>query len=158
MLLLILLAFPVAEVVLMVQLAARFGWGLLAYLVFAAVCGWMLIQDERWVALGRMAETLRGGDHPVRALLTSAKKVVAGILLILPFTRPVARRLLTKVVERRLVVAPAFGAGSGLGPGFGPGFGAGFGPGWGRGGCLSLRGAAARWRTSTRSRRRRRPR
>ena len=84
LLLLILLALPVAEVVLMVQLAARFGWGLLAYLVFAAVCGWMLIQDERWVALGRMAETLRGGDHPVRALLTSAKKVVAGILLILP--------------------------------------------------------------------------
>ena len=28
---------------------------------------------------------------------------VAGILLILPFTRPVARRLLTTVVERRLV-------------------------------------------------------
>jgi len=84
LLLLILLAFPVAEVVLMVQLATRFGWGLLAYLVFAAVCGWMLIQDERWVALGRMAETLRGGDHPVRALLTSAKKVVAGILLIVP--------------------------------------------------------------------------
>ncbi|GAA1450299.1 hypothetical protein GCM10009641_82440 [Mycobacterium cookii] len=34
-----------------------------------------------------------------------------GIILILPFTRPVARRLLTSVVERRLVVVP----GSGLG-------------------------------------------
>ena len=43
---------------------------------------------------------------------------LAGILLILPFTRPVARRLLTSVVERRLVVAPAFG--TGFGPGFGP--------------------------------------
>lgn len=81
---LILLAFPVLELVLMFQLAERYGWGLLAYLVFAAVCGWLLIQDERWVAFGRMAETLREGQHPVRALLTSAKKVVAGILLILP--------------------------------------------------------------------------
>lgn len=83
-LLLILLAFPVLELVLMFQLAERFGWGLLGYLIFAAICGWLLIQDERWVAFGRMAETLREGEHPVRALLTSAKKVVAGILLILP--------------------------------------------------------------------------
>lgn len=83
-LLAILLAFPVLEVVLMIQLAERFGWGLLGYLIFAAVCGWLLIQDERWVAFGRMAETLREGHHPVRALLTSAKKIVAGILLILP--------------------------------------------------------------------------
>ena len=57
---------------------------------------------------------------------------IAGIVLILPFTRPVARRLLTKVVERRLVVAPSFGTPFGRpggGPGFGPGFGTGFGPG-----------------------------
>ena len=57
---------------------------------------------------------------------------IAGIVLILPFTRPVARRLLTKVVERRLVVAPTFGTPFGRpggGPGFGPGFGTGFGPG-----------------------------
>lgn len=84
LLLLILLAFPVLELVLMFQLAERYGWGLLGYLVCAAVCGWLLIRNERWVAFGRMAETLREGDHPVRALLTSAKKVVAGILLILP--------------------------------------------------------------------------
>lgn len=84
LLLLILLAFPVLEVVLMVQLAGRFGWGLLGYLMFAALCGWLLIQDERWVAFGRMAETLRAGQHPVRSLLTSAKKVLAGILLIVP--------------------------------------------------------------------------
>ena len=56
---------------------------------------------------------------------------VAGILLILPFTRPVARRLLTTVVERRLVAAPAFGGtfGGPFGAGFGPGFGPGSDPG-----------------------------
>ncbi|MES4938455.1 hypothetical protein ABVC11_18430, partial [Vibrio cholerae] len=47
---------------------------------------------------------------------------LAGILLILPFTRPVARRLLTTVVERRLLVVPTSGT-----PG-GPGFGFGTGP------------------------------
>jgi UPF0716 protein FxsA len=83
-LLAILLAFPVLELVLMFQLAERFGWGLLVYLVFAAICGWLLIQDERWVAFGRMAATLREGEHPVRALLASTKKIIAGILLIVP--------------------------------------------------------------------------
>lgn len=83
-LVLILLAFPVLELVLMFQLAERFGWGLLGYLVFAALCGWLLIQEERWAAVTRMADTLREGEHPVRAIMTSAKKVVAGILLILP--------------------------------------------------------------------------
>jgi UPF0716 protein FxsA len=34
-----------------------------------------------------------------------------GILLILPFTRPVARRLLTRVVSRRLLDAQRPGAG-----------------------------------------------
>ncbi|OIQ84117.1 phage T7 F exclusion suppressor FxsA [mine drainage metagenome] len=83
-LLAILLAFPALELVLMIWLAERFGWWLLVYLIFAAVCGWLLIQDERWVAFGRMAATLGEGQHPVRALLASARKVVAGILLILP--------------------------------------------------------------------------
>jgi UPF0716 protein FxsA len=84
LLLLILLAFPVVEVVLLVRLAGEYGWGLLAYLLFAAICGWQLIQDERWMAFGRMADAMRGGDHPIRALLTSAKKVLAGLLLIFP--------------------------------------------------------------------------
>ena len=84
LLLFILLAFPILELVLMFQLAERFGWGLLAYLTFTAICGWLLIQNERWMAFGRMADTLRTGQHPVRALLVSAKKMIAGILLILP--------------------------------------------------------------------------
>lgn len=82
--LLILLAFPALEVVLLVELAGRYGWWLLAYLVFAALCGWLLIMDERLVVFGRMVQTLQQGRHPVLALLTSAKKMVAGVLLIVP--------------------------------------------------------------------------
>lgn len=83
-LLLILLAFPVLELVILFQLAARFGWWLLGYLLCAALGGWLLIQDEQFAVFGRLAATLTSGEHPVRALLASAKKVVAGLLLIIP--------------------------------------------------------------------------
>lgn len=83
-LLLILLAFPVLEVVLLIELAARYGWWLLGYLLISAVCGWLLLMDERIVVFGRMVQTLQQGRHPLLALLTSAKKIVAGVLLILP--------------------------------------------------------------------------
>jgi UPF0716 protein FxsA len=85
LLLIILLAFPIIEVVLMVQIAERYGWEvLLAYLLLSALCGWMLIQGERMLAVYRILETLRSGEHPVRAVLTSAKTLIAGALLILP--------------------------------------------------------------------------
>lgn len=82
--LLILLAFPVLEVVLLFELAARYGWWLLGYLLLSAVCGWLLIMEERIVVFGRLIQTLQEGRHPILALLASAKKMIAGILLILP--------------------------------------------------------------------------
>ena len=84
LLLLILLAFPVLEVVLLVQLAERYGWWLLAYLLLSAALGWRLIQDERRGAFLSMAAALSQGQHPIRSLLNSAKNFVVGILLILP--------------------------------------------------------------------------
>ena len=84
MLLVILLAFPGLELALLVKLGQRYGWWLAAYLLFTALAGWLLIQDERIAALGRMAQTARQGGHPLRALLTSAKKLLAGILFIVP--------------------------------------------------------------------------
>lgn len=84
LLLLILLAFPVLEVVLLVHLGERYGWGLLGYLLLSAALGWRLIQNERRGAFARMAEALQTGQQPIRSLLNSAKNFVAGILLILP--------------------------------------------------------------------------
>jgi UPF0716 protein FxsA len=83
-LLTILLAFPILELVLLFELGARYGWWLLGYLLSAAVCGWLLILDERIMVFGRMVQTLQQGRHPLLALLSSAKKLVAGILLIIP--------------------------------------------------------------------------
>jgi UPF0716 protein FxsA len=84
LILLILLAFPVLEVMLLVELADRFGWWLLGYLLLSAAFGAALIAQERVVVFARIIQTVQEGRHPVRALLTSAKKLVAGILLILP--------------------------------------------------------------------------
>jgi UPF0716 protein FxsA len=84
LILLILLAFPVLEVVLLIELADRFGWWLLGYLLLSAAFGATLIAEERVAVAARIIRNLEQGRHPVRALLTSAKKLVAGILLILP--------------------------------------------------------------------------
>lgn len=83
-LLLILLAFPVLEVWLLVELAGRWGWGLLGYLLGAAALGFLLIHDERLMVFGRMRQVLQQGSNPALAIITSAKKLVAGMLLILP--------------------------------------------------------------------------
>ncbi|MCB5189079.1 FxsA family protein [Methylobacillus caricis] len=83
-LLLILLAFPIAEIWVLIELAARYGWLVLAYLVLVGVLGWRLIQDEKLLMLGRMAQTIQAGGTPIKALFGSAKNLIAGILLILP--------------------------------------------------------------------------
>ncbi|MBU3735681.1 MAG: FxsA family protein [Methylobacterium sp.] len=100
MLLVILLAFPGLELALLVKLGQRYGWWLAAYLLFTVLAGWLLIQDERIAALGRMAQTVRQGGHPLRALLTSAKKLLAGILFIVP-------GVITDVLAVLLLLLPA---------------------------------------------------
>jgi UPF0716 protein FxsA len=80
----ILLAFPLFEIYLLVRLAAVYGWWLALYLLFTAVAGWLLIQEERLVVLGRLVRILQSGHHPAVALLSSARKLLAGVLLILP--------------------------------------------------------------------------
>ena len=83
-LLLILLVFPIAEIWVLVELAARYGWLVLAYLIVVGVLGWRLIQDEKLLLMGRMAQTLQAGGTPLRAIFGSAKNLLAGILLMIP--------------------------------------------------------------------------
>lgn len=83
-LMMILLAFPALEIALLFELAEDYGWWVLLYLLLAAGCGWLLIMGERVVIWGRMVQTLEQGRHPVLSLLTSAKTMVAGGLLIFP--------------------------------------------------------------------------
>lgn len=80
----ILLAFPVLEIWLLIELSSRYGVWLLVYLLTVATLGWRLLQDEKLLIFGRMAQTLTQGGTPAKALFGSAKNLIAGILLIIP--------------------------------------------------------------------------
>jgi UPF0716 protein FxsA len=80
----ILLAFPVLEIWLLVELGSRYGVWLLVYLLAVAFLGWRLLLDEKLLMFGRMAQTLTQGGTPAKALFGSAKNLIAGIFLIIP--------------------------------------------------------------------------
>jgi UPF0716 protein FxsA len=80
----LLLAFPVLEGWLLFRLGDRFGLWVVAWLVLAAVCGLALIRMEKLVWALRIAASLREQRSPFGAILTSARSVVAGLLLIFP--------------------------------------------------------------------------
>ncbi|HLD08886.1 MAG TPA: FxsA family protein [Methylophilaceae bacterium] len=80
----ILLAFPFLEIWLLIELGSRYGWWLIAYLALVAILGWRLLQEEKSLVHGRMAQTLMQGGTSARALFGSTKNIIAGVLLIIP--------------------------------------------------------------------------
>ncbi len=128
---------PLAEIWVILQVGRLVGpWWTILLLVLDSMVGAWLIKREGGRAWRALRQALQEGRMPAREIADGALILiggtlmlspgfvldVAGILLILPFTRPVARRLLTSVVERRLLVVPG-GPG---GPGFTGGFPGGF--------------------------------
>lgn len=129
---------PLVEIWAILQVGQLVGpWWTIVLLVLDSLVGAWLIKREGGRAWQALRAALQGGRMPAREIADGALILIggtlmlspgfvldiAGVLLIAPFTRPVARRLLTTVVERRLVAAPTFGGpfGAGFGPGFGPG-------------------------------------
>ena len=82
--LLILLAFPVIEIWLLVDLAQHYGWWLGLYLVLVTMLGWRLIQEEKQLFAGRMMQTLTQSPTPNLAILSGLKNLLAGVLLVIP--------------------------------------------------------------------------
>ncbi len=85
--LLILLAFPLAEGMLLYRLAdgpAGSGAWVLAWLVFAAAAGIVLIKQARFSLLARLGSALSQGRFSLAALIDSFRTVLAGLLLIFP--------------------------------------------------------------------------
>lgn len=80
---LILLAFPIAEIVVLIRLADDYGWWLLLYLVIIGYLGLQLIKGEKVLMAARMMQSLAGGN-PVKALMGTARNMVAGVLLLIP--------------------------------------------------------------------------
>ena len=81
---LILLAFPFAELFVLISLADAYGWWLLIYLVVIGFLGLQLIRGEKLLLTAKMVQSLTSGGSPVKTMIGSARNMVAGILLIIP--------------------------------------------------------------------------
>ena len=113
-------AVPLIEIWAILQVGSVIGpWWTIALLVVDSIVGAWLIRREGARAWRALTTALQGGRMPAREIADGALILVggtlmltpgfvtdvAGILVILPMTRPVARRVLTRVVERRLAGA-----------------------------------------------------
>jgi UPF0716 protein FxsA len=81
---LILLAFPILEIVLLFSLAQRYGFWLLVYLVVISYLGLQLIRSERQMVSAKMMQSLKMQGNPMKAILGSARNMFAGFLLLIP--------------------------------------------------------------------------
>lgn len=142
---LLVLLWPLAEIVVLVMVADEigFGWLVLA-LVGSGVAGVLVIRVLGAATLVDLQEALMRQEPPTGALFRGACVLLAGMLLIVPgFISDAIALLLLVPPLRRAVLGPVWrrwprggprvgpGSGPGMGPGAGPGPGAGRGPGGG---------------------------
>ena len=126
---------PILEIYVLIQVGQVIGaWWTVLLLVLDSILGSWLIKREGARAGQALRVALETGRMPARELADAALILVGGTLmlspgfvtdvfgiaLILPFTRPLARRLLTQVVTRRLVAANRPRNRPRSGPGGGP--------------------------------------
>jgi UPF0716 protein FxsA len=133
---------PILEIYVIIQVGQVIGaWWTILLLIADSIFGSWLVKHEGRRAWEALTTTIQSGRMPARELADAALILVggtlmispgfvtdiAGMLLILPFTRPVARRVLTRVVARRFVEVRYDGRGPGGGPGGPTGRGEGIG-------------------------------
>jgi UPF0716 protein FxsA len=105
-----LLAFPIAEIWILINLFQQYGWWVLLYLVAMVLLGLQLIRDEKLLFSGRMMQSLSQGGNPLKAMFGSARNIVAGILLIIPgvMTDLIAVVLLLIPVDKSAIKSTTF--------------------------------------------------
>jgi len=105
-----LLAFPIAEIWILINLFHQYGWWVLLYLVAMFLLGLQLIRDEKLLFSGRMMQSLNQGGNPMKAVFGSARNIIAGILLIIPgvITDLIAVVLLLIPVDKSAVESSTF--------------------------------------------------
>ncbi|MGQ0630413.1 MAG: FxsA family protein [Sporichthyaceae bacterium] len=112
-----LLLVPIIEIVVIVQVGQSIGaWPTIALLIASAVLGSWLIRREGAKAWTALRDKLHSGGMPAKELADGALILVGGTLLltpgfltdlvgfflVLPFTRPLARRALVAGATRAL--------------------------------------------------------
>jgi UPF0716 protein FxsA len=110
---------PLTEIYLIVQLGQVVGpWWTILLLIGSGILGSVLVRREGRRTWQALQEALASGRMPATELADGALVLIGGTLLItpgfmsdlvglaviLPLTRPLARRALTRVVSRRLTV------------------------------------------------------
>ncbi len=115
---------PLVEIYVIIQVGQTIGpWWTILLLVADSVIGSWLVKREGGRTFRALREAIRSGRVPARELADGGLVLVGGtlmltpgfvtdafaLLLILPVTRPVLRRLLTRVVSARLVVSGPLG-------------------------------------------------
>lgn len=114
------LVVPILELWVLIRVGQTIGVGwTLALLVADSILGTWLIKHEGAKAYAALRDSLRDGRMPTRQLADGALVMLAGalmlspgfvtdvfgVLLLLPLTRPLGRRVLTALVARRVTVA-----------------------------------------------------
>ena len=109
---------PLVEIYVLVQVGQVIGaWWTILLLVLDSILGTLLIRHEGGRAWRALREALESGRMPARELADGALILVGGtlmlapgfvtdafgVLLILPITRPLFRRILTGLVSRRVL-------------------------------------------------------
>jgi UPF0716 protein FxsA len=122
---------PILEIYVIIQVGQVIGaWWTILLLIADSIFGSWLVKHEGRRAWEALTTAIHSGRMPAKELADGALILVGGtlmispgfvtdavgILLILPFTRPLARQLLTRVVTRRLLQAGRDGRGPGSGP------------------------------------------
>jgi UPF0716 protein FxsA len=111
---------PLVEIYVLIQVGQVIGvWWTILLLIADSILGGWLIRHEGGRAWRALTTAINSGQMPAKELADGALILIGGtlmlspgfvtdalgILLILPITRPVARRALTRVVSRRLIAA-----------------------------------------------------
>ena len=99
LILLILLALPVAEIWTLVKLAQLYNWWLLVYLIAVSLLGIRLIREEKSLIIGRLMQGMMQGGSVGRGIFSGAKNMIAGILLIIP-------GVITDIIALILLIIP----------------------------------------------------
>jgi UPF0716 protein FxsA len=109
---------PLVEIYVIIQIGQVIGaWWTILLLVADSVFGTWLVRREGGRAWRALVTALRDGRMPARELADGALIVVGGtlmitpgfvsdavgVLCIMPFTRPLGRRVLARVINRRLL-------------------------------------------------------
>jgi len=116
--LLIVLSFPVLDVLATMRFAQWTGIPTLAWLVASAVAGALLLRNERRIFRTKTLAALRGDQPLLRGLLDSGRRILAALLLILPGVISDVIALLLLLLPFNLG-APFATQSAGIGRGFG---------------------------------------